>query len=963
MRILLLYTFILASALPLSGAYKLIRGPLPEDPMKAHIYELDNGLRVYLSENREEPKFFAEVSVRVGGVNDPAANTGLAHYLEHLMFKGNTKLGSRDWEKEKPHIDRITQLYEQRFKETDPEKRAALFEEINAESRKAAEFAIPNELDRIVKELGATSTNAGTSKDYTIYFFEFPSNRLEQWAMLESNRFIEPVFRLFLPELEVVYEEKNRSMDNKDRLVIEKLFATQYPDHPYGTQSVLGQVEHLKNPSIRAIHDFFNTYYVANNMALCLSGDFEIEETIAVIDRYFSGWKSGQIPPAPPYAKPLTENRSAEIYYPGMEVVYVGFSTQPLAHEDVEALKLVDMILDNAQAGLINLNLNQKQHVLQAGSFPLFRKYAGAQYLFGSPKEGQTLEEVEGLLLEQVDILKRGEFGDWLIPAILADFKKNEKLALESNRARVGKLSNAFRSELDWPYVVGEVSRMEALTREEIIRVANKYFDGSYLTVYRRDGEFEPPKVPKPVFDQPDVQAFHTSAYGRKVLSKKAAPIAPDFVEAGKDFQVVPIRDGIRLFYSKNPVNDLFSLSMGIEMGRLENRKLAVAGSLMDKAGAKDLSPEALKRAWYAQGSEFSFSTEDHNTSISIKGLDENFQEALQLMQEFVREPVSSGEVLDNLKAIILKQRDDAKKDIRAVYLALRNYQRFQEDSPFLTRLTRDEILALQQDELLDLVASLPTYEHDYFYTGALPLEEVQKTIAQYYPSALGLKSPPPRKMQDIREPEQTEIAFFHKESAQARIRIEFADGRYSEEDRLEVELFNDYFSGGMSGIVFQELRESRALAYSVGAFYLQPSNLWDENLVIGDIATQPDKAAEALAAFLDLFENMPQSGGRFQNTLRSLENQYRVSKINFRGILGAVRSWEQLGLEADPRRKRFEGILTAEFPTLLDFQRKRIAERPRLISIVGPRDRIDLSSIEQFGQIREVTVEDIFLD
>ncbi len=458
MRNLLLYTFILACALPLSGAYKLIRGPLPGDPMKAHIYELDNGLRVYLSENREEPKFFAEVSVRVGGVNDPAANTGLAHYLEHLMFKGNTRLGSKDWEKEKPHIDRITQLYEQRFKETDPEKRAALFEEINAESRKAAEFAIPNELDRIVKELGATSTNAGTSNDYTIYFFEFPSNRMEQWAMLESNRFIEPVFRLFLPELEVVYEEKNRSLDNKDRLVFEKLFATQYPDHPYGTQSVLGRVEHLKNPSIRAIHDFFNTYYVANNMALCLSGDFDIEETIAVIDRYFSRWKSGEIPPSPPHAKPLTENRSAELFYPGMEVVYIGFSTQPLAHEDVEALKLVDMILDNAQAGLINLNLNQKQRVLRAGSFPLFRKYAGAQYLFGSPKEGQTLEEVEKLLLEQMDILKRGDFGDWLIPAILADFKKNEKRALESNRARVAKLSDAFRSELEWPYVIGEIS-------------------------------------------------------------------------------------------------------------------------------------------------------------------------------------------------------------------------------------------------------------------------------------------------------------------------------------------------------------------------------------------------------------------------------------------------------------------------------------------------------------------------
>ena len=963
MRLLLLHAFLLYSALSLSAAYRLIQGPLPVDPMKAHIYELENGLRVYLSENHEEPKFFSEVSVRAGGVNDPAANTGLAHYLEHLMFKGNANLGSKDWEKEKVHIDRIIELYERRFYETDPEKRAALYEEINAESQKAAAFAIPNELDSIVKELGATATNAGTSNDYTVYFYEFPSNRLEQWAMIESNRFIEPVFRLFLPELEVVYEEKNRSQDDKDRLIMEKLFATQYPDHPYGTQTVLGEVEHLKNPSIRAIHDFYDTYYVANNMALCLSGDFEIEETITLIDQYFSRWRAGPIPPSPPLAEPLTEKRKAEIFYPGMEVVYLGFSTQPLGHEDVEALKLVDMILDNAQAGLINLNLNQSQRVLRAGSFPYFRKYAGAQYLYGSPKEGQTLAEVEELLLEQVDILKRGDFGDWLIPAIVADFKKNEKLSLESNRARAGKLASAYNSELAWSYIASELSRMEKLNREDIMSVANQYFDGPYLVVYRRDGEFEPPKVAKPVFDKPDVGAFDISEYGREILSKEVPPIKPDFIEAGNDYQLIDIKDGIRLFYTENPVNDLFSLAMVFEMGRLENQKLNVAGLLMDKAGTKDLTPEELKRAWYARGSEFSFSVGDHNASISISGLDEKFDETFDLMQEFVRGPESSQEVLDTLKQIILKQRDDAKKDIRSVYMALRNYNRYGEESPFLTRLSRGEILALQKDELLDLVASLSSYKHDYFYVGTMPLDEVKAKIGKYYTSQATPKNPLPHKAQDIREPGETAITFFDKESAQARIRIEFANGKYSEDDRLEVELFNDYFSGGMSGIVFQELRESRALAYSVGAFYLQPSNLQDENLVIGDIGTQPDKAADALAAFLDLFDNMPKSERRFQNTLRSLENQYRVSKINFRGILGAVKGWERLGLEADPRRQRFDDILTAEISALYDFHRKRIEGHPKLISILGPRDRIDLTNIEKIGRFREVTLEDIFLD
>ncbi|MCB1122521.1 MAG: insulinase family protein, partial [Verrucomicrobiae bacterium] len=466
MRSLFSFSILLLSALSLSAGYKLVQPPLSNDPMQVHIYQLDNGLTVYLSENHQEPKFFAEVSVRVGGANDPESNTGLAHYLEHLLFKGNTRLGTLDWEKEKVHIDRIEELYEERFHEADPEKRQALFEEIVEESTEAADYAVPNEMDRIVKQMGLTAMNAGTSNDYTVYYMELPANRLKQWAILESNRFTDPVFRLFLPELEVVYEEKNRSMDNKGRIISEEIFKLRYGDHPYGSQTVLGHVEHLKNPSIRAIHQFFNTYYVANNMALCLSGDFDIAETIELIDEHFSSWKPGKVPEFK-YGKDagIDKKRSSEVFYPGEEEVYLAFATQPLGHKDVEALKLVDMILDNASAGLINLNLNQQQKVLHAGSFPYLRNWAGSQYLYGSPKEGQTLEEVEALLLEQLDIIKRGEFGDWLIPAIVADFKRSEKLQLESNSSRAGIMASSYHSHEDWSYTIGEIDRMEKLSK------------------------------------------------------------------------------------------------------------------------------------------------------------------------------------------------------------------------------------------------------------------------------------------------------------------------------------------------------------------------------------------------------------------------------------------------------------------------------------------------------------------
>jgi predicted Zn-dependent peptidase len=964
MRSLFLSFFWLLSSLTLSAGYKLIQPPLANDPMQVHIYELDNGLTVYLSENHEEPKFFAELSVRAGGANDPETNTGLAHYLEHLLFKGTTNLGTNNWEKEKVHIDRIQDLYEQRFHETDPEKREALFREIADESAKASEYAIPNEMDSLVKQMGLTFINAGTSNDYTVYYMELPSNRLEQWAIIESDRFVDPVFRLFLPELEIVYEEKNRSNDDKGRLMSELISELRYQDHPYGTQTVLGHVEHLKNPSIKAIHDFFNTYYVANNMALCLSGDFEIEETIELIDSHFSDWKSGEVPGFKyGNAKPIIEGKTGVKYYPGEEEVQIAFATQPLGHEDIEALKLVDMILDNASAGLINLNLNQQQKVLNAGSFPYLRKYAGTQYLYGLPKEGQTLEDVEALLLEQLAIIKRGEFGDWLIPAIVSDFKRSEKFSLESNRSRSGKMASAYSSLASWEYTITEIDRMEKLTKDDVIAVANKYFNAPHVTAYRRNGEYQPPKVDKPEFENPDVSGFASSEFGMQVLKKKSSPIEPDFVVEGNDYQLVEVRDGIRLFYTKNPVNDLFSLTMGFDFGSRENNKLTAASLLLDKAGTSDLGPDELKQAWYAKGSDFSFSVGDHSSSISISGLDEKFDETLDLMQDFINHPVSSQDVLDTLKQIILKQRKDAKEDIQSLYLALRNYNRYGDESPFLTRMSSAEILALDVVDLLAEVSGLGKFKHDYFYVGSLPVETVKAKIAAYSESGGPLKDPLSFKKEDILKPEGTEILFFDWETAQAQVRIEFGDGAFSEENRLGVELYNDYFGEGMSSVVFQELREARALAYSVGARYLEPSYRDTENLMIGAIGTQPDKAVEALEVFLDLFDNLPESEGRFSNTLGSLENQYRVGKLNFREIPGSVKSWERLGFEADPRPERFAQLANAQFADLTGFHQSRIAGRPKLISILGPRDRLDLEKIKALGKFREVTVEDIFRD
>src|SRR5215471_1182905 len=250
------------AALPGSAlaGYQRINRPNPADRMAVEIYQLDNGLTVYLTENHESPRFEAQIAVRAGSKNDPAETTGLAHYLEHLLFKGTTHLGTTDYEKEKPHLDRITELYEQHFHETDPEKRKKIYEEINKETQLASQYEIPNEMDKLYKSMGEVGLNAHTWHEETVYQVNLPANRLEQWAFIESERFQHPIFRLFQPELEIVYEEKNRTLDNKDEIVSDAVNKLLFKKHPYGQQTTIGEVEHLKNPSLNNVIDFYKKY-------------------------------------------------------------------------------------------------------------------------------------------------------------------------------------------------------------------------------------------------------------------------------------------------------------------------------------------------------------------------------------------------------------------------------------------------------------------------------------------------------------------------------------------------------------------------------------------------------------------------------------------------------------------------------------------------------------------------------
>ncbi|RFM24090.1 MAG: insulinase family protein, partial [Candidatus Thermochlorobacter aerophilum] len=299
---------------------------VPNDPLKARIYTLKNGLKVYMTVYKDEPRIQTYIAVRAGSKHDPADATGLAHYLEHMLFKGTDKFGTTDAAQEKIYLDQVIRLYEVYRRTTDSTKRATLYRQIDSLSFLASKFAIASEYDKMLSAMGAKGTNAYTFVEQTVYVNDIPSNQLEKWLEVESERYRNPVMRLFHTELEVVYEEKNRTLDSDPRKVFQELFANLFPKHQYGTQTTIGTIEHLKNPSIQAVIDYYNTYYVPNNMAICLSGDFNPDEAIKLIDKYFGGFRPKPIPKfVPAQEAPIQAPIVRNVYGPDAESVTIGF--------------------------------------------------------------------------------------------------------------------------------------------------------------------------------------------------------------------------------------------------------------------------------------------------------------------------------------------------------------------------------------------------------------------------------------------------------------------------------------------------------------------------------------------------------------------------------------------------------------------------------------------------------------
>ena len=935
------------------------------DQLNTIVHELDNGLKLYMSVYKDAPRIQTNIAIKAGSKYDPSHATGLAHYLEHMLFKGTDIYGTNDYEKEKFLLDKIENLYEdyRKIDMKDISQRELVWDKIDSLSNEAAKYAIPNEYDKMLSSIGAKGTNAYTSLEKTVYVNDIPSNQLEKWLKIEAERFRKPVFRLFHTELETVYEEKNRTLDNDSRKLFYEMMSGLFVKHQYGTQTTIGTIDHLKNPSIKEIQKYFEKYYVPNNMAICISGDFEPKEVIDLTEKYFGDFKRAEIEKfVPATEEEITQPITKHAYGPEAERLYMAFRFPGVHSEDALKLKMVDMILSNRTAGLIDLNLNQEQKIIGGGCFPYILQDYSLHAFYGSPKQNQTLEEVKDLLLNEIKNIKEGNFPEWLLSAIISDLKLEQIKNYETNNGRAGEFVESFTLDVEWDVYSEEINYMSKLTKNDLVEFANKYYKDNYVLVYKHTGIDESiQKVTKPKITPVDVNRDIKSEFLTKITEEEVKNIQPVFIDFDEDIKKEKINE-VELLYKKNNENQRFKIEYIIKKGTNYNPKTKIAVEYFNFIGSDNINPSDKKQEFYKLGCDLNINCNYEETRISLTGINDNFEKSLSLLEDLLNNPVADEEALRNLKIDVLKKRNDSKLNKNTIlFSGMRSYARYGKESPFSNVLSDLEIQNLKSQDLIEIIKNLTTNDHIITYYGPCEITNLKNKLTEIHTNNQNLNKV--SKENNLKELEinKNKIFIVDYDMKQAEV-LFFAKGPNLQIEEIPLMKFhNEYFGGGMSSIVFQEMRESKALAYSVYSTYTIPSEKDNAHYSFSYIGTQADKLSEGMQGMFDLLNEMPEAKINMENARNGIIQKTNTERITKSKVINQYLKAEKMGVNYDIRKDIYNGAKSFQMNDLVKFHKNYIKNDNYTIMILGNKEALDLEKIKKYGEIEFLTLNDIF--
>ena len=930
-------------------------------------HKLKNGLTVWLNEDHSQPKVFGAVVVKAGAKDCP--DTGIAHYFEHMMFKGTDKIGTVDYDAEKTLLDSIALKYDELAATEDEAARSQIQKEINELSIRSSDYVIPNEFNRLISKYGGSGLNAATSYDATIYFNTFSPQYMSQWAEINSERLLNPVFRLFQSELETVYEEKNMYGDFIGGPVMDRLLARYFAPHPYA-YPIICSTKNLKNPRLTEMRKFFEEYYVASNMGLILSGDFDTEAVLPVLEKTFSRIRPGEAPKHDIVALPPfkgKEKMKIKFPVPLVKAMGMGFRGVPANHEDQVALAVAVNMLNNANGTGFLDKLMVDRKIMASMAMNESMNEAGILAVAVIPKlMFQTYGGAEKLVWKEINRVKEGDFSDEIFNSLKQEQRRQYASNLENIDSRARIMMSLYSQGKSWEDYLQEVSGIDALTKEDVVRVARKYFSENYLCVTKTTGKYPKDNLTKPDFS-PIVpkNSEASSEYAKQLEQLPVQEVKPRFIDFQKDVETVSLTPLATLYATANPVTDIFTLNLVYQVGTLEQPKLMHLANYLQFLGTDSLSFHEFRTRLQVLGSTISFDATDKQFFMRITGFDKHFKETVQLAGDFIRHVKADDK---QIRQVI----NDAKVTEKAFFEssdnianALLEKVKYGEQSRFLTKLSLSEVKKLKGKELLDAFVQVRQTECDLLYCGTLPVAQVREEIEAFLPLkeiTVAVNAPYHR---DAKKYDKPTVYFMDMPTASQSIVYGYAKGEVTDDawSRHAARLFSVYFGGDMSSLMFQEIREFRSLAYRVsGRYILPPHNLEGKaGEFVTMLSTQSDKTLDALGIMNSLIHEMPEKEERISTVKQSIVNQVNNDFPSFREVPEKVAGFRRNGFDNDPSEALLSGISDMDMKDIIRFYRHNVRLKPVVYVIVGNSRRIDMKQLETYGNVIRLRKKDIY--
>ena len=927
--------------------------------------KLSNGMTVWLNEDHSQPKVFGAVVVKAGAKDCP--NTGIAHYFEHIMFKGTDRIGTIDYQAEKPWLDSISAQYDLLSQTHDEAERTKIQQYINELSLKASDYVIPNEFNRLISKYGGSGLNAGTGYDETFYYNSFLPQYMEQWCWLNSERLISPVFRGFQGELENVYEEKNRSADGMGD-AMEKIMGAVFKTQPYA-YPIIGSTENLKNPRLSDMAAFYKKYYVASNMGLILCGDITPDSALtALLEQTFGRVQTGTAPKRGYSPMPdIQPNEKYEVKLPipliGIEALV--FKAPTDFEPDADALDLANALLSNGKAGLLDSLMNEHKVMLALATSMAFADAGGSAILI-IPKLLGKIKTAEGRIMEQVHKVMNGQFSTEQMEALKQELVMAAERELETISGRSQLMIDAYAKGHSWQDVLDKITHIKQLQKEDVVAAAKKYYSANHITLSKKydTSDKETIKQPgyKPITPK-NMDAKSTFALQLEQMPVKEATIRT--VDFANDVTTKQLNDHVTLYYKENPINDIFTFTLRYKDGELHTPKLKVLADYLNAIGTDSLKKQQLEQAWQKMGITMSAETGNKTFSLNLTGPDKQLKPALQLLAHFLCNAKGDDEALDEAKDAdkvnrksFGKQKDDVMRPMLERIL-------YGEKSTYLTQLSKKEIKALKSDELLSLFRDLQQYDCELFYCGHQTVESVALSTQQTLPLAQCT-----RKQADTFRPLQqySEPTVFFYEVPKSRqnyvVSYDAISALPTAEERTKLKLWDEYFGGGMSSVLFQNVREFRSLAYSTGGKSITTSLAQHPQETLGYITatgTQADKTLEALTTIDSLLRQMPMKEENLKAARQSVISDIQNDYPTFRDMASYVANQRMNGYSTNPNADMARLLPAVSAQDIVQFHQQHISNNKRVWIIIGDKKLTDMKALARFGKVVQLKKEDVY--